>query len=194
MKKQRVFFKETCERLIRDLKKLFPKTKFTVSMTIPLNFPIFNYRRYIPLNCDLLDFHFWAGVHPLFSLRGLPSWSLELPEEAELLSIQKRYGKIFRSNSWIILKWLFNAMKVCANIGKERGIPIVISEGYGTPLPNFMAWELHKEISERCIGFAIEQGYQGITTSNASSPIFPFWDEVEWHQSANLIFKQGVKS
>jgi hypothetical protein len=57
-----------------------------------------------------------------------------------------------------------------------------------------MDWELHKEISERCIDFAIEQGYQGVTPCNASSPIFPFWDEVEWHQRVNLMFNQGVKN
>lgn len=147
-------------------------------------------------NFDAIDKHFWfvhnkeieektgfrkmtrskdtdLGFHDTY-YKGLKHWDAN----------KARYGL-----------WMEGRIKNLADLGKQYGVPVGNTEGWGAVFwednPT-IDWRFIKESAEIAVPLAAKHGYKFTCTSNFTCPQFKgIWEDIAWHQDMTKIIKTG---
>jgi hypothetical protein len=177
---QVVFYQDFMRRTIDKLKAKWPELDFFTSETgqkAPQDYS----------NFDAIDKHFWF-VHNKELADNTGFRRMVWKKETDLDFRDTYYTglKHWDANKERYGRWMEGRIEGLAKIGREFGVPVGNTEGWGAVFwednPT-IDWRFIKEAAEIAVPLAAKHGYKFVCTSNFTSPQFiGIWQDIRWHQ------------
>lgn len=184
------FYQSFMRESIDRLKKAWPDLDFFTSETgqkVPQD-----YR-----NFDAIDKHFWF-IHnkELAENTGFRRMTRNKESDAGFRETYHNGLKHWDAHKAKYGEWMEGRIKGMADLGREHGVPVGNTEGWGAVFwednPT-IDWRFIRESAEISVPLAVKHGYKFICTSNFTSPQFiGMWEDVEWHRTMTGVIRKGA--
>jgi hypothetical protein len=189
---QQEFYQNFIDTVISKLKTKWPDLKFFASQPGATSWTQIDYSKF-----NAIDPHFWFAHNGDFNSKTGVS-GINMFRSQKDRHFGEAYAKVIAywdKNKKELADWMEKRIKTAADLGKEYGIPVGNTEGWGAvfwqdhPLTG---WEFIKYAAEVAADLAVKHDYKFICTSNFTHPQFKgMWDDVKWHQQVTKIIKAG---
>jgi hypothetical protein len=216
-KEQIKFLQSFIDTVIAKFKALWPELSFAASINYFKDLhPYLDYSSF-----DFLDFHRWAYMDDAFARKFLDVGYNEilsfgdpahfyvdtaeqgayngggrlLPGDINFGLINDRIRKAWEENRESAIEWLESEVSYAASLGRELGIPVGCTEGWG-PLLWFehplLDWDVVKDAGEIGARLGAKYGYAFNCQSNECEPQFiRLWRDIDYHKKVTDIIKRG---
>lgn len=219
-RRQRDVYRAYFSKTLRTLRKRWPTIAFTASAFIPFFFQEADEAALEEV--DLLDVHIWAesacggifkgtGYEENIIRFGDPNRIYLNPDIIDYTGAGKRipgdfyFEQVNRSvlEAWEKRKsaceeWLEEQVAHVARIGRERGVPVGNTEGWGSVFwleHPMLSWDVNKEAGEIGARLGAQYGYAFNCQSNFCEPQFiTLWRDVPYHRKVTNIILGGTGS
>lgn len=180
---------------IELIKNIHPEFKYTFSSQFEVDPNVYK-ADLKPL--DLLDPHIWVTDDPKWNRKSHYMAAITKPYPEGLLKHVKAAEKLYKKDKKATMDILNKRITLWGKKAQELGIPIITTEGWVTVFYEDLShngflgeWEWVKELTEKAIIAAINNGWTGICTSNFAEPHFEgLWFDIEWHKKMNGLIKK----
>lgn len=215
--RQDAFWREYFLRVLRQLKARWPQLSFTASFTSDF---ARDAREMDLSDFDLLDVHGWAEMAPCRFLDGTGyadhiarfgdpdrvyinvqhadyTGSIQrIPGDFYFESVNEKVHASWEKNKAACLEWMEERIAHVAEVGRQYGIPVGNTEGWGSVLwlehPMF-SWDMVKEAGLEAARLGAKYGYLFNCQSNFCEPQYlRLWRDVEYHQKVTGLIR-GLK-
>ena len=145
---------------------------------------------------DAIDMHFWFVQNDdLAENTGFKRMVRNKPNDLAFHDTYYNGLEHWDAHKAEYAEWMENRIKTASDTGRQYGVPVGNTEGWGAvfwgdhPL---LDWRFIREAAEISVPLAVKHGYKFICTSNFSCPQFKgMWENVAWHQKITNIIKAG---
>ena len=145
---------------------------------------------------DAIDKHFWF-IHNEDLVKGTGFKRLMWKKETDVTFHETYYAGLehWDAHKADYATWMEGRISRLAAIGRDHGVPVGNTEGWGAVFwndhPN-VDWRFIREAAEITVPLAVKHGYKFICTSNFTCPQFKgMWEDVGWHQALTSVIKAG---
>ena len=183
------FYQEFMRESIDRLKAAWPELDFFASETgrdVPQDYS----------NFDAIDKHFWFVHHEgLARDTGFKRMTRNKPDDRGFRETYRKGLVHWDAHKPEYASWMEGRIRRMAGIGREHGVPVGNTEGWGAVFwednPT-IDWRFIREAAEISVPLAVRHGYKFICTSNFTCPQFiGMWEDVGWHREMTGLIRSG---
>lgn len=169
---------------ITILKRAYPHLHYTFS------FQEFGAQNLTQVDLSALDFlepHIWLSDDLWWSLRS-KHYKAALGLRHGVRDHAQHASHLYEQARPYCIDMLRKRLNFWRQLADHWHLPLVTTEGWVSTFYNDLAspaqeWEWFKHLTSEAVTLALEQGWNGICSSNFCQPYFRgFWDDVDWHK------------
>ena len=213
--RQKAFYRSYFHQVLSTLKKRWPQLSFTASYELHMLLP--DVKEWHFDDFDLLDVHMWADFAPCKlmedtgyeeyicrfgdpdrfylnpTMNGYTGNIKRMAGDFYFESINQKVHEAWRQKRTQCLEWLDEQMEFVARIGRENGIPVGNTEGWGSVIwleHPMLEWDFVKEAGLAAAKFGAKHGYAFNCQSNFCEPQYlRLWRDVDYHREVTRTIR-----
>lgn len=213
--RQKTFYRTYFHQVLSTLKQRWPDLSFTASYELDIF--LSDAKEWDFRDFDLLDVHVWAQMAPLGFLEGTGydenirrfgdpdrfylnaamngyTGSIKaMAGDFHFESVNAAIQQSWQSNRTQLVEWLDEQMQTIARIGREAGIPVGNTEGWGSVFwleHPMLEWDMVKDAGLTAAKLGAKHGYAFNCQSNFCEPQYlRLWRDVDYHREVTSTIR-----